>query len=77
MPTSDVKVSGYHSIPFIPFVLAVSVVSLPIVYLKTTGQQEWVWRYIFLITLTLVVYYSEDLTTFSRFIGQLEAQAKG
>lgn len=72
--TNSVSMAGYKDVKLIPFVMAIGVVSLPIVYLKTTGQNEWVWKYILLITLTLVIYYQEGITRFAGYMATLQKQ---
>jgi hypothetical protein len=62
---------GYPEIPFIPYVVAVVVVASPIEFFKMTGQDEWVWKYVFLICLMLIVYYWAGLAEFADYMNGL------
>lgn len=62
---------SYVKLPFIPFVLGIVAVAAPIEAFKAAGKGEWVWRYIFLITLSLVVYYWKGITAFTDYFNGL------
>lgn len=68
------SVSGYADIKLIPFLVAAGVVALPIAYLKTTNQNQWVWKYILLIVLSLVIYYQQGISRFAQFMTDIQKQ---
>jgi hypothetical protein len=60
---------GYFNLPLVAYTGAVIVVGLPIIYL---GQRNpaWVWKYTFLILLTLLLYYRKAFTRFGSFFNE-------
>lgn len=64
---------GYFKIPLTSYLLAVSVVAIPLIYFQTVGQRTWVYRYIFLIGLSLLIYNRAALT---RFYGYIKGAVK-
>lgn len=62
-------VKGYVDIPILTYVLAAGVVgAIPMFFLNSTGKQNWVWPYTFLITLSLAIYYWGSFERFAQFM---------
>lgn len=68
------KLGGYPKVNFLTFIMAVGVVAMPISYFKMSGQREWIWKYILLITLMLAIYYQNGLARFFNFYQNIQTE---
>lgn len=63
--------TGYKGIPFLRFLAGLAVVSIPVVILDRQGEDEWVNRYVLLLTLSTLIINANELKRFTTFLGKL------
>ncbi len=61
---------GYAQLPLLNYMINAGIVSGPLYYFIATGRDEWVWRYLLLITLSLLIYYRASVSRFQNFVSK-------
>lgn len=51
-------------IPFIPFLIGITVASWPLQAMSYTGRDKWAWTYVAVITLGLLLTYHQQVGAF-------------
>jgi hypothetical protein len=62
---------GYAKIPILRFLIGLGVVSIPVVILDRQGENDWINRYVLLITLSVLIFNANYLRKFTNYIATI------